>query len=32
VHRRVDDLERLLRDRDPAIARIVIHAEPAPPG
>jgi cation diffusion facilitator family transporter len=28
VHRRVDDLERVLRDRDPAIARIVIHAEP----
>ncbi len=32
VHRRVDDLERLLRDRDPAIARIVIHAEPSPAG
>jgi cation diffusion facilitator family transporter len=31
VHRRVDDLERLVRDRKPDIARIVIHAEPAPP-
>lgn len=30
VHRRVDDLERLIRDRHPGIARIVIHAEPAP--
>ena len=29
VHRRVDDLERLMRDRHPGIARIVIHAEPA---
>jgi divalent metal cation (Fe/Co/Zn/Cd) transporter len=29
VHRRVDDLERLVRDRRPDIARIVIHAEPA---
>lgn len=29
VHRRVDDLERLVRDRNPDIARIVIHAEPA---
>jgi len=28
VHRRVDDLERLMRDRKPEIARIVIHAEP----
>lgn len=28
VHRRVDDLERLVRDRKPDIARIVIHAEP----
>ncbi len=28
VHRRVDDLERLVRDRKPEIARIVIHAEP----
>jgi cation diffusion facilitator family transporter len=28
VHRRVDDLERLVRDRHPDIARIVIHAEP----
>ena len=28
VHRRVDDLERLIRDRHPDIARIVIHAEP----
>ena len=28
VHRRVDDLERLVRDRMPDIARIVIHAEP----
>ncbi len=28
VHRRVDDLERLMRDRKPDIARIVIHAEP----
>jgi hypothetical protein len=24
----VDDLERLVRDRKPDIARIVIHAEP----
>jgi cation diffusion facilitator family transporter len=29
VHRRVDDLERLVRDAKPEIARIVIHAEPA---
>jgi divalent metal cation (Fe/Co/Zn/Cd) transporter len=29
VHRRVDDLERLVRDEKPEIARIVIHAEPA---
>jgi cation diffusion facilitator family transporter len=29
VHRRVDDLERLIRDRHPGIARIVVHAEPA---
>jgi cation diffusion facilitator family transporter len=29
VHRRVDDLERVMRDRHPGIARIVIHAEPA---
>jgi divalent metal cation (Fe/Co/Zn/Cd) transporter len=29
VHRRVDDLERLVRDKNPDIARIVIHAEPA---
>lgn len=28
VHRRVDDLERLVRDRKPDLARIVIHAEP----
>ncbi len=28
VHRRVDELERLLRERKPDIARIVIHAEP----
>jgi len=28
AHRRVDDLERLLRDRMPELARIVIHAEP----
>ena len=28
AHRRVDDLERLVRDRKPEIARIVIHAEP----
>jgi len=28
VHRRVDDLERLVRDRKPDIARIVVHAEP----
>jgi cation diffusion facilitator family transporter len=28
VHRTVDDLERLVRDRKPDIARIVIHAEP----
>lgn len=28
VHRRVDELERLLRIRKPDIARIVIHAEP----
>jgi cation diffusion facilitator family transporter len=28
VHRRVDDLERLVRDRHPDLARIVIHAEP----
>jgi cation diffusion facilitator family transporter len=28
VHRRVDDLERLVRDRMPDLARIVIHAEP----
>jgi cation diffusion facilitator family transporter len=28
VHRRVDDLERLVRERKPEIARIVIHAEP----
>jgi divalent metal cation (Fe/Co/Zn/Cd) transporter len=28
THRRVDDLERLVRDRMPDIARIVIHAEP----
>jgi cation diffusion facilitator family transporter len=28
VHRRVDDLERLVRDRQPDIARILIHAEP----
>jgi cation diffusion facilitator family transporter len=28
VHRRVDDLERLVRARHPDIARIVIHAEP----
>jgi cation diffusion facilitator family transporter len=28
VHRRVDDLERLVRDRMPDIARILIHAEP----
>jgi cation diffusion facilitator family transporter len=32
VHRRVDDLERLMRDRKPDIARIVIHAEPARSG
>jgi cation diffusion facilitator family transporter len=29
VHRRVDDLERLVRKRAPDLARIVIHAEPA---
>ena len=29
VHRSVDDLERLVRERKPDIARIVIHAEPA---
>jgi cation diffusion facilitator family transporter len=29
VHRRVDDLERLVKSRRPDIARIVIHAEPA---
>jgi cation diffusion facilitator family transporter len=29
AHRRVDDLERLVRDRMPDLARIVIHAEPA---
>ena len=29
VHRRVDDLERLVRGRKPDLARIVIHAEPA---
>ena len=29
VHRRVDDLERLVREKKPDIARIVIHAEPA---
>jgi divalent metal cation (Fe/Co/Zn/Cd) transporter len=29
VHRAVDDLERLVRERRPDIARIVIHAEPA---
>jgi cation diffusion facilitator family transporter len=28
VHRRVDELERLVRDRKPDLARIVIHAEP----
>jgi cation diffusion facilitator family transporter len=28
VHRRVDDLERLVREKKPDIARIVIHAEP----
>jgi cation diffusion facilitator family transporter len=28
VHRRVDDLERLMRAKKPDIARIVIHAEP----
>ena len=28
VHRRVDDLERLVRDKLPDIARIIIHAEP----
>jgi cation diffusion facilitator family transporter len=28
VHRRVDDLERLVRDRKPDLARIVVHAEP----
>ena len=28
AHRRVDDLERLVRDRMPELARIVIHAEP----
>jgi hypothetical protein len=28
VHRRVDDLERLVRDKKPDIARIVMHAEP----
>jgi divalent metal cation (Fe/Co/Zn/Cd) transporter len=34
VHRRVDDLERLVRAKKPEVARIVIHAEPirsAPP-
>jgi divalent metal cation (Fe/Co/Zn/Cd) transporter len=29
VHRAVDDLERLVREGNPDIARIVIHAEPA---
>jgi cation diffusion facilitator family transporter len=29
VHRKVDDLERFMRDRHPGIARIVLHAEPA---
>jgi cation diffusion facilitator family transporter len=28
AHRRVDDLERLVRDRMPDLARIIIHAEP----
>ena len=28
VHRRVDDLERLVREKKPDLARIVIHAEP----
>ncbi len=28
VHRRVDDLERLVREKKPELARIVIHAEP----
>ena len=28
VHRRVDDLERMVRDRKPDLARIVVHAEP----
>ncbi|MGQ7793313.1 cation-efflux pump [Faunimonas sp. B44] len=28
VHRRVDDLERTVRERRPEIARIIIHAEP----
>ena len=28
VHHRVDDLERLVQDRQPDIARILIHAEP----
>ncbi len=28
AHRKVDDLERLVRDRMPDLARIVIHAEP----
>jgi divalent metal cation (Fe/Co/Zn/Cd) transporter len=28
AHRRVDDLERLVRDRMPELHRIVIHAEP----
>ncbi|MDQ3558495.1 MAG: cation-efflux pump [Pseudomonadota bacterium] len=32
VHRRVDDLERLVKLRLPEIARIVIHAEPARAG
>lgn len=32
AHRRVDDLERLVRDRMPDIARIVIHAEPTREG
>lgn len=32
VHRRVDELERLVKLRRPEIARIVIHAEPATKG
>jgi len=32
AHRRVDTLERLVRERHPDLARIVIHAEPAPAG